>query len=257
MSPKSVARLHKTRELCLLSMLLILATSMVAQDPSAELSILGKWIETKKDNAALRSGWIVKKQDLLQEEALLEAEAKSLTLQLETLSNLKATLLQDIENATVAQSDLREQIERFESKLTFYTGALSSTLAKLPPPLSESIQSLLKQSPNQNNSLGARYQRLIAALSELHAFSNQTHYQVEIHSDSGGVKKQMDTLYWGLSLAYSCDATGQIALLGRPSENGWQWTDISSHAPVIRNLLDVQKGILPPAYVSTPTSNND
>lgn len=240
--------------LWLLALAIALPAIALENDPSEELALLSKWIETKKENAALRSRWLVEKQDLMQEEAILDAEVKSLKLQLEALRNLNTSLLQDSANADAASAHLDEQIQSLESKLANYKAELHSRLKYLPPPLQDSVKSLLLESPEKNNGLGARYQRLITAIATVHSFANETHYEVEIHTSPSGTKRQMDTLYWGLSLAYSCDASGSVALIGQPSPNGWQWSDLSQHSSEVRTLLDVQKGILPPAYIVTPTS---
>lgn len=58
----------------------------------------------------------------------------------------------------------------------------------------------------------------------------------------GDQKVQVRTLYWGLGQAVYVDAQGEVAGVGRPGAEGWEFTDDPELVDRARKLLDVYEG---------------
>ena len=94
--------------------------------------------------------------------------------------------------------------------------------------LKSSIETLSKHrrsEPDEKEKLGlnSRLQPLVQILTEAERFNSKL-WTVTHPLMVDGVNKQMNVLYFGLSVAYAVDDSGSVALEGRSSASGWTFT---------------------------------
>lgn len=229
-------------------------TNANPQEVDAQIAILEKWIQTQKDTAELRRIWISNREQLEHEDALLAAEAEGLTNRIASLESINSNLRVKTEVLGTDIQNLREITAGAEQALEKHRAQLIALLPNLPPPLSQSITPKLTDDSVNSETLGAGYQVLISALSEIHGFARQAHRAVEIRDVPEGTPRQLETLYWGLNYAYSADKTGTYCQLGFATEEGWKWRNAHEHATVVRTFLDTHEGLLSPSFINLPVA---
>lgn len=232
--------------------LVTLATTASAEEAGQSIELIEKWIDVRKEDAELRKNWLAEKQQLEHEDKLLQAEIDSLSKRVEALETINSELLEikqtqgsEVETLQEASADTEKLLKSHREKITLL-------IPKLPPPLAQSIKSKLAANDSRNNGLGARYQRIISALVEIHEFASEVHWKVEIRQTSDGASRQLDTLYWGLHYALSSDKNGTISQIGFPGIDGWKWEDADAQTTAIRTFLNIQQGLESPSFISVP-----
>lgn len=238
--------------LSLLFLTCLIRTS--GNETATTLGIIEKWIEVRKSDAQLRRDWLEEKQQLEHEEKMLLAESDSLSRRVEALREINGKLIQERATQGSLAESLQSASEGVEVLLARHSERLNQLLPKLPPPLARSISEKLSRNDSTNNGLGARYQRIISAITEVHEFAANTHWKVEIRETDNGEPRQFDTLYWGLNYALSCDKMGTVSQIGFPLGESWQWEDADEHAQAVRSFLDGYQGLVAPSFLPIPAA---
>lgn len=91
--------------------------------------------------------------------------------------------------------------------------------------------------PEEKERLGLnrRIQPLVQILTEAERFQSKL-WAVTHPLKVGEVEKQMNVLYFGLSIAYAVDTGATVALEGRSSPEGWKFTEMSGEGVAARVL---------------------
>ncbi len=236
--------------------ILCFCCSAALADVGETISIIDRWIETNHTIAQTRQAWLVEKEELASENTLLGNELEQLRSNLDLLSELNASLIEQQAEAATSSVELdatltllAERADRFEKKL--------SKLSRLfPTPLRESVEPKLQRAREEEN-LSVKFQTILAAIDAAHKFNLEPTLVQESRESENGTPKIMDTLYWGLAIAYSVDSSGTAAYIGYPSPNSWTWQPAMQHADKVREAIDVFKENLPPAYLSIPLQLSD
>lgn len=112
------------------------------------------------------------------------------------------------------------------------------------PKLKGAIEALAKHrnaEPDEKELLGlnARIQPLMQILTEAERFHGKL-WAVTHPLKVGDVEKQMNVIYFGLSVAYAVDDAGSVALEGRSGEAGWVFNEMRG-AEIAQDVLTLYK----------------
>ncbi len=100
--------------------------------------------------------------------------------------------------------------------------------------------------------LAKRLNNALNLLSEVEKFQQAVHLRDELHKAPDGREYNMKVLYFGMAAAYAVNETGDFALVGSPSAEGWSFTEKSDLAPRIKELVGVTTGDLDAKFVTLP-----
>lgn len=221
----------------------------------------GARAETRVDDFRARmEKWVETHQILSQERSEWEAEKETLKATRDLLQQQKAALeaeVQELEdNSTVADDARRElllqrgELQRSSGELAGAIRSLEEQVLALVPQLPETLQKklepLLVQIPDDpektRQPLGTRLMNVLGVLSQAEKFNATATLVGETRAVQGDQKVQVRTLYWGLGQAIYVDAQGQLAGVGRPGNEGWEFRDEPRLADRARLLLDISEG---------------
>ena len=89
--------------------------------------------------------------------------------------------------------------------------------------------------------LGQRLMNVLGVLAQAEKFNGTATFVGETRPVDGQ-QVQVRTLYWGLAQAFYVDAMGRTAGIGRPTADGWQFSNEPDLADEARRLLDIYEG---------------
>lgn len=123
----------------------------------------------------------------------------------------------------------------------------------------EALQEHRTAEPDEKEKLGlnARLQPLVQILTEAERFHSKI-FAVAHGLEVGGVEKQMNVLYFGLSKAYAVDDAGTVALRGTSTLEGWKFEALSGEeiAQKVKRLYQAADGSGESEMVKLPLQIN-
>jgi len=209
-------------------------------------SKLELWAETRQILSKEKNDWVVEKVYLAQSITLLKGEIEKLESTIEDLEQTNTV-------ADEERFDLLQQRGRYQDSnavsATHIAQLETATLAlakKFPHVLLNKLERLIVRIPENPDdsklSLGQRLQSVVGILSQAEKFNKSATFTGETRELGNGVKVQVRTLYWGLSLAFYIDMSGEKAGIGVPSDAGWVWTERNDLADDVKKLIDIYEG---------------
>ena len=226
---------------------LLVTSALTAADPITDArNVLEEWVETRQIISEEKAAWKTEQSILGDTILLLQNEVERLD---EALKELE-------ESATAADQERQELTSRRDtldagSTIVLETiGTLETKLTRiityLPEPLTETIQPLIRRLPDNPEetklSLGERVQNIVGILSQADKFNTTMTLTSETQKLNNDKLVQVNTLYWGLAIAYFVDDSGSYGGYGSPAEGEWKWTQVDGAGPAIRELLSQYDG---------------
>jgi FtsZ-binding cell division protein ZapB len=219
-------------------------------------STVAKWVETQQIISKEKKDWQLGKDVLLQRISLIESEIAS-------LEDKIAETRKGIDDADDKRDELAAQNGQLKSaaaSLYDRIGPLEEKtrrlLATLPEPLRERVEPLSQRIPDDPSvadaSISERFQNVIGVLNEVNKFDRDVSVTNELRRLPDGSMAEVTVVYLGLGQAYYVTSGGDGAGVGRPTQNGWEWTAANHLAPEIRQAVEILQNTQPPAFVPLP-----
>lgn len=209
---------------------------------------LEKWVETRQLISQEDSDWQADREVLKASRDLLRQQKKDLQEEVATL------------DASITEAD-QERVDLLldRGEYTRSTGVMAERLAeleaevralvpRLPGPLQEKLEPLLVQIPDDPEksraSLGQRLINVLGVVLQAEKFNSTATLTGETRAVRPGSdqKVQVRTLYWGLGQAVYVDSQGEVAGIGQPGPEGWEFNDDRDLVDEARALLDIYEG---------------
>ena len=217
-----------------------------------------EWLETERTLAQEAHEWELEKASLRDRIQLFENE----------LADLEEAVAMARENATEAdsrraelraqESELREHTQRLIAVVIDAEDTLRATLPYLPEPLLEEVRPLIQRIPKDpaqtSLTLAQRVQNVVGILTQSDRFNNGVTVVSAIQDLPSGGKAEVQTIYFGLGVAYFADPAGQFAGYGYPSAAGWRWEQEASLAPAVLATLAMYDNRQPAALTPMPVT---
>jgi len=212
--------------------------------------------------------WIELQSALSKESARWESEKELLENSIRVLNTEKEVIEGSLESNRLAselylknQSSLVEEIGQRKAALGVASEVLSdyrekveSIIARLPEPIREEVAALAvkldSEVEDSEGTVAGRMQSLISILAMVDQFNNSLTLTHQIREGANGRSFDTRVLYWGLSMGFAVDRSGELAWRLIPGEGGWTWEDASGEAASIKTLLDIYENDQRPSLVS-------
>ncbi len=223
---------------------------------AAARDTLSKWVETQQVISKEKKDWELGKQVLEQRVSLLQGEIDALE------SRLQETRAQ-IGDA----EDKRRELRREETQLSAAAEALAlkidaleskthTLMRRLPDPILQRIEPLARRIPENpartELSLSERFQNVIGVLNEVNKFNRDITVVSELRELSADRSAEVQTIYLGLAQAYYVSRNGEVAGVGRPTDDGWVWQPANELAPQVAEAIAILENKSVPAFVPLP-----
>ncbi len=227
---------------------------LMAQEPEApsrgadELrTSVREWIETMQKIQEEEDNWEKDREVLQGYKEGLEKEIEDLKEQIERAKTRKdggdkqsLDKLAERDRFAAAQDELARQLQVLEKELAAKLPLFPEPL-KQTPKVAQGIEALQKslQLPEDKKTedVSKRLFNAVELLADVEKFQQSVHVHPELRKDSQGREFKMQMVYFGLAMAYGVNEDGNFALVGRPSESGWQFTERNDLAPQIKTLV--------------------
>lgn len=217
---------------------------------------------------ALESQWSLERSVLEDSIVGLQGMLEQAAVEVATVEGRLATADEDSQEKIAQQNEFNEAREVLKKGLAPVEAEVAAVVPLFPDfyvngedgssKLKASIEALEKhrqEEPGDKEKLGlnGRIQPLVQILTEAERFHGKL-WAVTHSLKVGEVDKQMDVLYFGLSVAYAVDDGATIALEGRSSPEGWNFTEMSGEeiALKVQTLYKAADGSGESQMVSLP-----
>ena len=220
---------------------------------------LEQWMETVDKSQDLETQWEVERGVLRDSVTGLKGMLEQAAIEIAAVEERIATAdeesqekLKEQAEYTEAREVLRKGLDPVESEVekivplfpAFYVGGEDGSTK-----LKGSIEKLAKhrrEEPDAKEKIGlnSRIQPLVQILTEAERFHSKL-WAVTHPLEVNGTDKQMNVIYFGLSVAYAVDEAGTVALEGRSSlPDGWTFTPLTGEgvAEKVRILFKAADG---------------
>ncbi len=228
--------------------------SMTIEQTRAKLD---QWVETRrliseeKKDLALSLQFLNDRIDVLQSEldAMKQRTAEAQE-QLESTDEKHQELTGQNEKLIAGAQSLRDMVDVIEQRTM-------QLLAASPQMVRERVRPLSQQMPEneeekQKLSLSARFQNVIGILNEINKFHTEITVTSEVRDLGDGESREVTVMYLGVSKAYYVSASGDVAGVGSPGEDGWVWTSRPEAAKPISQAIAILKNEQVASFVPLP-----
>lgn len=230
----------------LLNICLCLGTINAQQSVDEARALLDEWVETRQLISEEQQDWRIEESILTETRTLLSNELNRLQESIEALESSATAVDEERSQLTEDKDELKAASNVIAAKITALETKTKKLLPLFPEPLTETIKPLIRRLPkdpeNAESPLGERVQNIVGILSQANKFNNTIKLTSETRVVDGGKEVQVNTLYWGLAMAYYVDASGDYAGISYPTANGWETTLIEGTGPQIKQLISVYEG---------------
>jgi len=245
------------------SLALLLVAAPVGAAPNEELrGKIESWVETLRQIQKEEADWDVEKQILLASKDNLLADIRNLQELITTAQEAK----DKAELTTVKRSERQTELEAASAAVGKAIDSLEARFVEitafLPEPLlgilGAELELMRDEAKKAKSGSTGRVKNILAAIIKIEKFANkitETPLTIEL---SNGKKQQVDTVFFGLSIAYAINQSGEYALIGKPTAVGWKFTERNEFASAIQRLVEVTRGdgeiefVTLPAQITTP-----
>ncbi len=239
--------------------LVFLASEVTAQTRSEQhvklRATLEQWMQSVDQSQDLENKWEIEKSVLADTIVGLRGMLEQAEVDIKTVEERLQTADQDSQEKIQQQTDFNEARDALRKGLLPVEAEVAKVVPLFPefyidesPKLKKSFESLAahrQAEPDAKDKLGlnSRIQPLVQILTEAERFNSKL-WAVTHPLKVGEVEKQMNVLYFGLSVAYAVDDEAKFALEGRNSPSGWTFVAMKGAdiAIQVKTLYDAADG---------------
>lgn len=223
-------------------------------------NLLDQWVETQQLISEEQQNWKIEQSILTETRTLLSNELERLEKSIEELESSATLADEERGELTEEKDELKSAADVIATKITSLEKKTKKLLPLFPEPLKQRINPLIRRLPedpeNADLTLGERVQNIVGILSQSNKFNNTITLVSETRKIDNGKEVQVNTLYWGLAIAYFVDASGDYAGIAYPTKKGWETTMIEGIGAQIQQLVSVYEGTGEIQFVQVPAKIN-
>jgi hypothetical protein len=242
---------------------------LMAQEPNApangpdQLRIsVREWIETMREIQKEEDSWEKDSEVLKGYKEGLEKEIEDLKEQIaRAKTDRDGASKEDLDKVAKAEAYAKAKealaagLQELEKGVVARMPLMPAALAK-EPKVAQIAEEVTKDAALTGDAakqgIAKRLNNVLNLLSEVEKFQQAVHLRDELHKAPDGREFNMKVLYFGMAAAYAVNETGDFALVGKPGDAGWTFTERNDLAPRIRELVGVTTGDIDAKFVTLP-----
>jgi FtsZ-binding cell division protein ZapB len=212
-----------------------------------------EYTELQRIIASAESEWRIDQSFMADSIKLLSIELETIKEDLENFKDTGTETQEKMESLEDRKDELVAAADRISEAIVELEGRIKQLALRLPPPLKERIEPLMRRIPDDPDSprapaIGERLQNIVGVLSVTEKFNTSLHNFGEIQTIDGK-QQQVATIYLGLAASFSINADADVATVGYPTEDGWEQVSKPELAPAIQRFLEAYDGVREPEFV--------
>ncbi len=234
----------------------LLASQAIASEDEIETT-LERWVETRKQIVEEENRWREDEAHLRRTRELLESELRRLDESIDRISAETAAQSRERERLTAENEAQDALLDAVAGRMQSLETSLVATHARFPDPLRELTRPLRLRLPRDSDApppLTRRAQTVVGLLGEADRFQESLHTFREVIPLPEGETREVRTLYLGLGQAFYLSSDGDRAGVGRPGDEGWEWSSRPDLAREIRRAFSVYDNETAPDFVRLPVT---
>lgn len=242
-------KLHRNLTVLLLSGFSLAATAQMKNPDTIEQSKenLRLWLETSQKNQAEANAWKIDKEVFENYKQGLESEKATYQKQVED-AKARAAAADKESSEKIAQRDqfiaadkmLSSELRKMEEDFSKLIPLLPTPIVKFSK-MNVALETLKKNLSlpldQQVDDTGKRLANLTEIMAEVEKFQNTVTVYTELHKNASGEEYEMQVAYMGMAAAYAVNENASFALIGRPTADGWKFTERNDVAADIQKFL--------------------
>lgn len=235
------------------------AVCVQAQELEETKETLSKWVETRKLISEEKQQWVLEREILGDRIDLVRNERDTLTSKINETQSLITDADKKREDLVSEKDALKNASATLVNRIYTLEQEVLALLPTLPEPVRERIKPLSQRLPKTEEtelSLSERYQNVIGIINELNKGAGEITVVSEVKKLSDGSTAEVQTLYIGYAVGYSCNNNGDAAFVGTPGADGWTWVQDNSIAQNVADSISILKNEKVAAFVEMPVSVN-
>lgn len=242
----------------LLALWVVHVPTATASDIGGLEGMVREWIALRREINRTRTDWVDQKPLIADEIRLLRTQREGFAKRLAAHTAQAETAEKRLSDTVTKTGELGEGVDALHQPLLQAEADLVRRMGKLPEPLLRPVRSLLDsvvsrdQRPPTAEDLADRLQAVVGLYTHLQQLAQGVHSANVTLSDGAGGQREMQALFFGLSVAYAASADGARAAHGRRGPDGWTWEWDDSLAPAVRQCLACYRKEAPAEFVTLP-----
>jgi hypothetical protein len=233
--------------------LLALSVTCQAQSVRTDATIeqskenLKIWLETAQKRQSEENAWKSDKdilshykEGLLAEKATYQKQIEEAKQRASAASQESTDKLNQRDQFIAAEKALSDHLKRLETEFAKQVPSLPTPLIKMPKMATgiEALKKNLSSTENTENSdVAKRTANLTEMIAEVEKFQQNVTVTNELHQNGSGQEFNMQVVYMGLAIAYAVNEDASFALIGRPTETGWKFSEKNEIAAGVQKLI--------------------
>ena len=205
-----------------------------------------KWVETRQLISRERSDWEADRETLRATRDLLKQQKSALESSIQELETASSQDDEERRTLLLRRAELQESRPVVAERVRAMELEARDLAGRLPAPLVRKLEPLLVQIPDDPEhtgvGLGQRLMNVLGILAQAEKWNGTANLAGETRDMGNGEKLHVRTLYWGLGQAIYVDERGEHAGIGRPGEEGWEFSAQPEIADDADLLLDIYEG---------------
>ena len=245
-------------------LLIILALSGIAgmvraDDLELTKETLSKWVETRKLISEEREKWELEREVIGDRIDLVRAEHDSLSKKIHETQSLITDADKKREDLVKEKDELKNASATLVNRIFTLEREVLALLPSLPEPVQERIKPLSQRIPKTEEtdlSLSERYQNMVGIINDLNKGAGEITVVSEVKKLSDGSTAEVQTMYIGYAVGYSCNNNGDVAFVGKATSGGWEWEQDNAIAQNVADSISILKNEKVAAFIEMPISVN-
>ena len=247
------------KKLVMLSLLVVGGAYAQNADLETQREALSKWVETRKLISEEKQQWELEREVLGDRIDLVRSERDTLSRKIHETQSLITDADKKREDLVKENDSLKNASATLVNRIFALEREVLSLLPGLPQPVQDRIRPLSQRIPKTEEtdlSLSERYQNVIGIINELNKGANEIVVVSEVRELPDGSTAEVQTLYIGYACAYYCTNKGDIAGVGYPTADGWEWEPNDAIAPKVADAIAILKNEKVAEFIPLPFSVN-
>lgn len=243
--------------------LVLLATVRAVAAPVHDYqALVSEWVDLRLELAAEQREWETTKSRWQDEIELLAKEKAALQAELKQYGELRSSAEDERSRLLEEKRQLEQTVRKLEPVLDRLEADIRSWKRRLPASLKSGPHDVLRDIPathteTQHRPVTRRLQLVAAFYTQLETLQHRVHVTREMLHGADGRRREVDVIYLGLAQAFAVSPDNRWAAVGRPSGEGWTWTDKPDLSADVRKAVDVFTRREPAALVTLPVQVRD
>ncbi len=203
---------------------------------------IDRWVSVTQDLAETKADWQFEKEVLNATKASLQGEVDQIKAQIEDAGKEEQTADAETQKLAAEQVELTKASETVTALIEKLEERLVQLVPKLPPHVRKTIGADLELLNNKQKRDEAGIATRVTTVTNILQAAEQANSDIVTVNEERAVEgktQSVQTVYFGLALAYSSTEDGSVGWLGTPGDSAWTFEEHPDEAKQIARVVAI------------------